>query len=101
MVTFTLLIAALAGLIGLIPLLISEVILKKNRYNMITESIRMLVLVFGGATIGYIAGVTGPHYFWPDATLGPLLGIFITGPAGAILGLLVFWSVLLWKRKST
>jgi len=41
-----------------------------------------------GAT-GFVAGFFGPIALNPDANQGPLLGIFITGPGGAIGGLLV------------
>jgi hypothetical protein len=41
-------------------------------------------LIVGG--IGFCAGFFGPMVFAPDANQGPLLGIFITGPLGALLG---------------
>ena len=41
-------------------------------------------LIVGG--IGFCAGFFGPMVFAPDANRGPLLGIFITGPLGALLG---------------
>jgi hypothetical protein len=36
--------------------------------------------------IGFCGGFFGPIVFAPDANQGPLLGIFITGPLGALLG---------------
>lgn len=36
--------------------------------------------------IGFIAGYVGPVIFTPEANQGPLLGIFITGPVGFVLG---------------
>ena len=39
--------------------------------------------------IGFVAGFFGPILLAPDANQGPLLGIFITGPAGAIFGTLI------------
>ncbi|MBI2441205.1 MAG: hypothetical protein HYV35_07540 [Lentisphaerae bacterium] len=43
-------------------------------------------------SVAFIAGFFGPIIFRPEANLGPLLGIFFTGPigtlAGTILGLL-------------
>jgi hypothetical protein len=42
-------------------------------------------LVIGG--IGFAAGFIGPMIFAPDANLGPMLGIFITGPLGFVLGI--------------
>jgi len=41
-----------------------------------------------GAT-GFVCGFFGPMIFAPDANQGPLLGIFITGPGGALLGLIL------------
>lgn len=46
------------------------------------------VLVLGIA--GFLAGFVGPMLLAPDANLGPAIGIFVSGPAGAVLG------VLLW-----
>ncbi len=43
-------------------------------------------LLVGG--IGFAAGFFGPMLFAPDADQGPLLGIFITGPAGFLVGLI-------------
>ena len=51
---------------------------------------RIVGSVFKGAMmvggIGFCAGFFGPMVFAPDANQGPLLGIFITGPLGALLG---------------
>lgn len=41
-------------------------------------------LLVGG--IGFVIGFFGPLIFAPDANQGPLLGIFVTGPGGALLG---------------
>jgi hypothetical protein len=41
-------------------------------------------LVLGGA--GFSMGFFGPMIFTPNANQGPMLGIFITGPAGFIIG---------------
>ncbi|GDY18327.1 hypothetical protein LBMAG55_16500 [Verrucomicrobiota bacterium] len=40
--------------------------------------------ILGG--IGFLGGFFGPMIFKPEANQGPLLGIFITGPLGAVLG---------------
>ena len=46
--------------------------------------------VFAGAlmvgALGFIAGFFGPMLLTPEANQGPLLGLFITGPAGLVLG---------------
>jgi hypothetical protein len=36
--------------------------------------------------VGFVCGFIGPMVLAPDANQGPMLGIFITGPAGVILG---------------
>jgi hypothetical protein len=46
------------------------------------------VLILGAT--GFAAGFFGPIIFAPDANQGPLVGIFISGPGGAILGLILF-----------
>ena len=44
-------------------------------------------LLLGG--VGFASGFFGPMLFVPEANQGPLSGIFITGPAGAVLGLVL------------
>jgi len=56
------------------------------------ERMRFTVLcgiVLGG--IGFIAGFIGPILLAPEANQGPLLGIFVTGPAGFVLGVAIGW----------
>jgi hypothetical protein len=51
-------------------------------------------VILGG--IGFIGGFFGPMIFTPGANQGPLLGIFITGPAGLVLGGItgfIYWTV--------
>src|SRR5262249_431415 len=38
--------------------------------------------------IGLALGFVGPLIIWPQASLGPLLGILITGPLGFVVGAL-------------
>lgn len=47
-------------------------------------------IVIGG--VGFAAGFFGPIALDPDANQGPLLGIFISGPGGFVLGLLL-WAL--------
>lgn len=47
--------------------------------------------------IGFLGGYVGPMVFAPDANQGPLLGIFITGPAGFLLGAIA--GALWWQRR--
>lgn len=46
----------------------------------------VLVWAFALGGIGFVLGFFGPMLFAPGANRGPLLGIFITGPAGFVLG---------------
>jgi hypothetical protein len=57
------------------------------------------------AATGFVAGFFGPIALNPDANQGPLLGLFITGPGGALAGLVLGWILKLLpidaKRKWT
>jgi hypothetical protein len=44
-------------------------------------------LLLGAA--GFASGFYGPMVFVPDANQGPLVGVLISGPAGAVLGLVL------------
>ena len=52
--------------------------------------------IIGG--IGFLGGFVGPIIFIPEANQGPLLGIFITGPAGFVIGL-AFGAILALFKK--
>jgi hypothetical protein len=41
-------------------------------------------VILGG--VGFVAGFFGPMIFAPGANQGPMLGLFITGPAGVVIG---------------
>jgi hypothetical protein len=41
-------------------------------------------VLFGG--VGFAAGFLGPMILAPNANQGPLLGIFVTGPVGVLIG---------------
>jgi hypothetical protein len=56
-------------------------------------------LVILGAT-GFAAGFIGPLIFVPEANQGPLVGIFISGPAGAVLGAVLYGVCHLLKVSS-
>jgi energy-converting hydrogenase Eha subunit B len=51
--------------------------------------------------IGFIGGFVGPIIFTPEANQGPLLGIFITGPLGFVVGGLggLLWAWLGPREK--
>lgn len=49
--------------------------------------IRRWIAVLG--IVGFVCGFVGPIVLAPEANQGPMLGIFITGPGGALLGLVL------------
>ena len=49
--------------------------------------------------VGFLCGFVGPVIFMPEANQGPLLGIFITGPLGFIIGLVVGLILSLLPRR--
>jgi hypothetical protein len=48
------------------------------------------ILILGA--VGFAAGFIGPMIFVPEANQGPLVGIFISGPAGFALGA-ILWGL--------
>lgn len=71
------------------------------RLEVITDASLPVFIGIGAATLGglgFVAGFFGPMIFAPGANQGPLLGIFITGPGGALLGALAGWLVWLKQR---
>jgi hypothetical protein len=48
-------------------------------------------IILGG--IGFVGGFFGPIIFTPQSNQGPLLGIFITGPLGFLLGAIIGFIV--------
>lgn len=55
-------------------------------------------VLLGG--LGFIGGFFGPLIFAPEANQGPLLGIFITGPLGFVLGGLLGALVGWWRHRN-
>lgn len=62
-----------------------------GRYRTVVDSAIGWGLLLGA--LGFALGFFGPLIFAPGANQGPLLGIFITGPGGFVLGLA--WGV--WR----
>jgi hypothetical protein len=56
--------------------------------------LRAAVLVGG---VGFALGFFGPMILDPSSGNGPMLGIFITGPIGFVVGLL--WG--LWRHRKS
>lgn len=69
--------------------------IKTASFNSNAFSTILLGAVLVGG-IGFIGGFLGPMIFAPGANQGPLLGIFITGPAGFVVGGIigfVYWII--------
>jgi hypothetical protein len=50
--------------------------------------------------IGFSVGFFGPMILAPDANQGPLLGLFITGPLGFVVGGIGGLIYALWRRTA-
>ncbi|HYL18475.1 MAG TPA: hypothetical protein VEV20_07325 [Burkholderiales bacterium] len=57
---------------------------EKTGLSRVAASAVAWALVLG--VVGFVCGFLGPIALSPDANQGPLLGIFISGPGGALLG---------------
>jgi len=71
-----------------------------NLANGFVSHILMGGIIIGG--ISFFAGFFGPMIFAPDANQGPLLGLFITGPVGFVVGLIgggIYWTIKRVKSK--
>ena len=47
---------------------------------------RVMVWSITFGLVSFLLGFIGPLYVWPGSPQGPLFGIVISGPAGAVLG---------------
>jgi hypothetical protein len=63
---------------------ISDPSADERTFLSILRCTRKWALVLG--IVGFVCGFVGPMVFSPDANQGPMLGLFITGPGGALLG---------------
>lgn len=62
-----------------------------------------LIGALGLGAVSFCAGFFGPIIFAPEANQGPLLGIFITGPLGFLLGAVgdfIYWLVQRKKKNN-
>ena len=78
---YALLAAPVAYLIAVVVLLLSGA-------RSIGHLLRPLLWGLGIGFVGFAIGFWGPIYWSPEANQGPLLGIFFTGPAAALLGII-------------
>jgi hypothetical protein len=66
------------------------------------EKFGTMAAIFTGAIliggISFTAGFLGPMLLAPSANQGPLLGIFITGPLGLVVG--AIGGFIYWFRKN-
>lgn len=68
---------------------------KSKKVNIILKS--ALILGF----LGFIFGYIGPLIFSPEDNLGPLMGIFLTGPVGFVFGGVIGFYVDLIQENAT
>jgi len=65
--------------------------------NILAAGFRTAFLLGG---IGFAGGFVGPIIFAPGANQGPMLGIFITGPLGFVIGL-AYGAIREWVRPGS
>ena len=64
---------------------------ERTGLSRVAASTGVWALVLG--VVGFVCGFFGPIALSPDANQGPLLGIFISGPGGALLGAILGFIV--------
>jgi len=77
--------------IGSLVALAASIHVSRQVWNGTAESSNSVAVMAGlGAVVlgglGFVAGFFGPMIFAPEANQGPMLGLFITGPAGVVIG---------------
>jgi hypothetical protein len=96
----TALVICICSLIVHLPFFVWRSVLKnRSGPRLIAYSSFSLALVIGLGLIGFVAGFFGPIEH-SSSSQGPLLGIFITGPLGAITGVLVAWIWFYARRNA-
>lgn len=85
----------------LVAILVGIFIWRKTKHlnHSLATSILLGGLIVG--SIGFVAGFFGPLIFYPESNLGPLMGIFYTGPIGFMLGLILGPLYRVVKKKQT
>lgn len=76
---------------GSLIALAASVYVARNVWNGTAEGSTSVSVMAGlGAVtiggLGFVLGFFGPMIFAPGANQGPMLGLFITGPAGVVIG---------------
>jgi len=82
-----------------VAILIAKFIWNKTDQLHDTFATYCLIGGFSVGGIGLLGGFFGPMIFMPDSNLGPLLGIFFTGPIGFVIGFLGGWIYWVIKKK--
>ena len=67
-----------------------------NRYGLMATMWRW---AWRTGLAGFVLGFAGPILVTPEANQGPLLGLFITGPVGFVLGGVIGLAVWLGRRR--
>ncbi len=77
--------------IGSLVALAASVQVSRQVWNGTAEDSNSVVIMSGLRAVilgglGFVVGFFGPMIVAPEANQGPLLGLFITGPAGVVIG---------------
>jgi hypothetical protein len=77
-------------IIAFIPaFFVAKLVWKNSTIKKVSFFSSALIGGFVLGSIGFLGGFIGPIIFMPSSNQGPLLGIFITGPLGFIIGLII------------
>ena len=102
LLTPTLVAVCIFAFIAYIPLLIWRFALKKRTGPTFGQySLFMFLLSVSFGILGFIVGFFGPIVLGSESPQGPLLGIFITGPLGALTGVIGSWVWFYVKRANS
>jgi hypothetical protein len=98
----TLTVAGICILIAYLPLLVWRLLMNRRSGPSLGEySTMAATFTLGLGVVGFFLGFIGPIVLNSGQAQGPMLGIFITGPLGALIGLFVTWVWFYVRRRTT
>ena len=80
---------AFTGKVALCAVLLASGVLFIVGTRAPVDFFRVLLWAAGVGLVSFLVGFYAPVYIWPESPQGPLFGIFIAGPLGAIIGCVV------------
>jgi hypothetical protein len=73
----------------------------RKQPNETRAALRIILWAIGLGFGGFLLGFAGPIILAPHNPQGPLLGLFITGPGGFVVGLVIgFVRYFKWRKRA-